>query len=214
MVGRGRVQAALIIAIVVWSAVLFLEGVTLRFADLRPYSIAIAVVLICLYGFDRWLWRIGPLPRLLGRPVLAGTWKGELRSTWVDHETGEVGAPIAAFLLIRQTYDAISLRLVTARSSSRSETAGLLKAADGVPEVLLIYQNVPLPLQREQSPIHYGAMRLAVHGQPPTRLEGAYWTDRETKGQADFTTYSSRAFSDFASATQATTGSGVNPAPN
>lgn len=206
MATRGRVQAIITATVIVWAALLFLQGVDLRLSYLRPYSLAVGIVLILSYAFDKWLWRFPPFPRLLGRPVLAGTWKGELRSNWTDQQTGEAAAPILAFLLISQTYAAISIRLFTAKSFSKSETAQINTSPDGVPEIIMTYQNIPLLHLREQSPLHYGAMRLQMHGRPTTRLEGAYWTDRDTKGEVVFAAHASKAYSDFVGASQAMDG--------
>lgn len=203
MATRGRVQAIITASVIVWAALLFLQGVDLRLSYLRPYSLVVGIVLILSYAFDKWLWRLLPFPRLLGRPVLAGTWKGELRSNWIDQQTGEAADPILVFLLIRQTYAAISIRLFTANSFSKSETAEIHKSPDGVSEIVMTYQNIPLLHLREQSPLHYGAMRLQIHGRPTSRLEGAYWTDRDTKGEVVFTAHVLKAYSDFAAASMA-----------
>lgn len=203
---RGRIQAVIVTTVAVWVALLFLQGVDLRLSYLRPYSLVVSIVLLAFYAFDRWLWQVQPIPRLLGRPVLAGTWKGELRSDWKGEPPGEVIQPILAFLAIRQTYDSLTIRLLTAESFSRSQTAELQRSADGVPEVITTYQNIPELLLRERSPVHFGAMRLEVHGQPGSRLEGYYWTDRDTKGQVVFTGHVSTIYSDFDSARTAMTG--------
>lgn len=200
---RGLVQAAIAIAVAVWAVMLLIQGVDLSFSDLRPYSIAVAVVLLSFLAFDRWCWRIPPLPRLLRRPVLAGTWKGELRSNWVNPTSGEKLAPIPAFLLVHQTYETITLRMFTAESSSTSQTAEINTSPDGVAEVITTYHNVPKLHLQERSRVHYGAMRLDVHGDPPSRLQGAYWTDQGTKGEVAFTEHVSKPYSDFASASQA-----------
>jgi hypothetical protein len=36
---------------------------------------------------------------------------------------------------------------------------------------------------RNRSAMHYGALQLSVAGSPPERIEGQYWTDRDTKGE-------------------------------
>lgn len=206
MVTRGRVQAIVAATVIVWAGLLLLQGVDITFSYLRPYSLVVGVVLILFYVFDKWVWQLPPIARLLKRPVLAGTWKGELRSSWTDRQTGIAAGSAVVFLLIRQTYDSIYLRLTTAESSSQSETADLHMSSDGVPEIVTTYRNSPALHLRRQSPIHYGTMRLEVHGNPPSRLEGAYWTDRETRGEVVFTAHTRRAYSDFTGASQAMPG--------
>lgn len=205
MVGRGRIQAAVILTALVWAALLFFEGAGFGAAYIRPISLVMGLVVASFYCFDRWLWRIKPLPQLLGRPVLAGTWKGELRSNWKD-ESGQTLAPITAFLLVHQTYETMFIRLFTAESSSESQTAVISKAEDGACQVITTYRNEPLLHLRKRSPVHYGAMRLQVRRGSHARLEGSYWTDRETQGEACFTTQTPKRYSDFTSATQGMAG--------
>jgi hypothetical protein len=58
----------------------------------------------------------------------------------------------------------------------------LLRSTDGSFRVAAIYRNEPKVEVRQRSPIHYGGMLLTVQGEPPSRLEGHYWTDRNTRG--------------------------------
>lgn len=87
MFSRIQVQIVLALAVVAWAVMLFVEKVPLKAAYLRPYSVVVTVVVVGMVLFDRWLWRIPPAPRYLRHPVLSGTWKGTLRSNWVDPET-------------------------------------------------------------------------------------------------------------------------------
>lgn len=44
------------------------------------------------------------------------------------------------------------------------------------------YRNTPkLPL-RKTSPEHRGGTVVTIFGEPPVRIEGEYWTSRDTKG--------------------------------
>src|SRR5437660_1094495 len=117
---RAQFQIAIGIAVVVWATILLVEGVALKPSYLKPYSLAVGAVVLCFLSFDRWLWRFRPVARLTHRPVLRGTWKGRLVSTWVDPTTGRVVDPIDVFLVVRQTYSTISMRLVTPESTSVS----------------------------------------------------------------------------------------------
>lgn len=121
--------------------------------------------------------------RLIHRPVLRGTWKGELESTWIDPSNGSRLEPVDVFLAVRQTYSSVSLRMMTTESSSRSLVASMDAPRDDVPRVSSTYQNVPRLLIQNRSRIHHGALMLDVEGVPPNRLTGFYWTDRDTKGE-------------------------------
>jgi hypothetical protein len=120
---RTQVQVVLVIAVIVWAGLLFVEGVTLKPSYLKPFSLTVAVVILILLAFERWLWRIPPVAKALHRPVLRGTWKGQLKSNWIDPRTGQEIEPIDIFLLVRQTYSTVSLRLMTQESTSRSLVA-------------------------------------------------------------------------------------------
>ena len=183
MPSRTQVQIVLVIAVIVWAVLLFLEGVTLKPSYLKPFSITVAVVVLSLLVFERWLWCIRPVARAFHRPVLQGTWKGQLRSTWKDASMGEQIEPIDVFLTVRQTYSAIALRLMTSESVSTSLVASLEAPRDEVATISSTYRNVPRLLVRDRSSIHHGALMLEVTGTPAKLLQGCYWTDRDTKGE-------------------------------
>ena len=162
---------------------LLVQGVPLKASYLQPYSFAVGVVILLLFAFEQWLWRVPPLARLLHCPVLRGTWKGQLQSNWIDPATGHGIPAIELYVVVRQTYSTISLRLMTTESTSRSLVASLEAPHDDVPRLASTYQNIPGLLIQDRSRIHHGALMLEVYGNPANRLGGSYWTDRDTKGQ-------------------------------
>ncbi|WP_370169360.1 hypothetical protein [Bradyrhizobium elkanii] len=59
----------------------------------------------------------------------------------------------------------------------------LIRHADGAYEVIGVYQSDPDILARgTDTEIHYGAFRYRVVGMPPKKMNGHYWTDRNTRG--------------------------------
>jgi SMODS-associating 2TM, beta-strand rich effector domain len=199
MLRRSQIYAAVGIAAVVWAVVLLVQGVALQPSYLKPYSLAVAAVVICFEIFDRWLWRVGPLPTWIGCPALRGSWKGTLRSTWVDPKTGEETEPREVYLVVRQTYSSVATRLLTAESASTSLVCSL-DTASGVTTIQWTYRNTPRLLIQDRSRIHHGAALLDVHGSPPRRLSGFYWTDRDTKGELLFDGHTHELHSDFEAA--------------
>jgi hypothetical protein len=191
-VSRARVYAAVGIAAVVWGAVLLVQGIPVNAAYVRPYSFAVAGVVVAIEVFDRWLWRIGPVPRLARRPLLQGTWKGRLKSNWIDPGTRKGVAPREAYLVVSQTFSTLQTRLLTKESSSASLAGSIDDSGDGLFTVQWTYRNAPNLLLQGRSRIHHGAASL-----PPSRLVGFYWTDRDTKGELEFVTRSDRVHSDF-----------------
>jgi len=197
---RANVYIVVAIAVVVWAALLQWQGVTLKPSYLKPYSWAVAAAVVVFEAFDRWLWRVGPVPRLMGRPLVRGTWQGEFDSTWVDPATGARLGPRPAYLVIGQTYWSITARLLTSESQSRSLVGALSATRDQGATMQWTYVNEPRLRLQADSRIHHGAVMLDVHGCPPSRLTGCYWTDRDTKGELSFDGHSSRLHSDFAGA--------------
>ncbi len=130
---------------------------------------------------------------------MRGTWKGFVNSTWVDPATGEQIAARDAFLIVRQTYSTI-ITLLTSESASTSLVASLdAKRGTGAAAQWLFINTPRLPLQRG-SRIHHGAAMLEIHGTPPNRLTGCYWTDRDSKGELDFRIRSPALHTDFQAA--------------
>ena len=197
MTSRFQAQVIIGIAVLVWALMLLTEGVTLKASYLQPYSLAVGVVILLLFAFDHWLWRIPLLARVLHCPLLRGTWRGQLRSTWKDSTTSQGIEPIDVFLVVRQTYSTISQRLMTKESSSRSLVASLEVSRDEVPTLSSMYQNVPDLLKQGRSRIHHGALMLEVQGNPANRLKGYYWTDRDTKGEVSLDARSKKVYTSF-----------------
>src|SRR5258708_10289638 len=83
---------------------------------------ATSVVTLFLLAFDRWLWRYVPFRWLTTRPVLHGTWKAELRTTYGER-ADEI---IESYLVIRQTYSRICIDMLFDRSNSRSMSGDLV----------------------------------------------------------------------------------------
>ena len=188
---RTHIAAILIVAAAVWAVGLAVSGVELTAEFARPFSLATGAVVLVVALFDLWLWR---LPLLKGwfvqRPVVRGTWAIRLTSNWTGESQNPALDSIEAYLIIRQTYFMISLRLVTEESSSRMLGTELVRMPDGVYTVAGVYLNESRVAVRERSPIHYGGLILHVRGDPADGLDGGYWTDRLTRGEIHSTAYS------------------------
>ena len=63
-----------------------------------------------------------------------------------------------------------------------------------------VYRNEPRFEVRDKSPIHYGAVWLKVIDEPPKKVIGHYWTDRESAGEMELTDQQSQKFQTFQSA--------------
>ena len=159
---------------------LLLAGVPVTAAWFKPFSIVVGALVLVLSVADKWLWRIRWLrPWLFNMPDLNGTWKVAIRPTAPESSPQKVGA----YMVIRQTFSTISLRLLTAESHSETLSAHMVRRDDGTYGLAAVYRNTTRLQVRERSPLHHGALVLHVHGDPPDSLAGQYWTDRLSQGE-------------------------------
>jgi len=165
-----------------WSLVLLGAGIHLTSGWARVTSALPLVIVVAFAIFDNWLWRLEPIRRVTGRPLLAGTWAGELTSMQIKDGKEAVLEPIPIYLSIRQSFLSIGVCLLSAESKSRSIAAILERNGAHDYTVYYHYTNVPGMKVRDRSPIHAGGSRIQVTGVSPSRLEGEYWTDRRTRG--------------------------------
>ncbi len=198
MLSRLHLSAILLVAAALWGGMLVFEGVAVSGTWFRPFSTVVGVVLLLLVAFDLWAWRLRFLQGwFVPRPDLRGTWRVDLHSDWKDPATNQVVGPIAAYLVVRQTFSTLTLRMLTPESSSELVAAEITKAVDGTYRLAAVYRNEPKLSVRDRSPIHYGAIVLDVQGDPVTDLVGHYWTDRSTRGQLKTIAREARLFSSF-----------------
>jgi hypothetical protein len=186
-------------------AALVVEGVKDPWSVFKPTGFVITIMGFGLVVFDKWLWSLRILHGwFVSRPYIKGTWKGQLISKFVDPKTGLTAPPIEVYLVIRQKYFTIHMRLLTKESMSETLAMEIPKAADGVYTIGSVYLNTPHQVHREESPIHHGAMIIHVEGDPVEKLRGEYWTDRLTRGQVLFMAKSEAIYFDFDAATKGT----------
>lgn len=184
MLSRLHLSSILVVAAALWGVILVVEGVAVSGAWLRPFSIVVGALMLLLAVFDLWAWRFRILHGwFVPRPDLRGTWRVELQSDWKDPVTDAVIGPIVAYLVVRQTFSTLSIRMLTAESASELVAAEINKAGDGTYRLAAVYRNEPKLSVRERSPIHYGALVLDVQGDPVKDLAGYYWTDRNSRGE-------------------------------
>ena len=133
-------------------------------------------------------------------PDLNGTWKVVIHPTAPEPPHDEV----MAYMVIRQTFSTVSLRLFTAESHSETLSARVVRCDDGTCNVAAVYRNTPSLRVRERSPLHHGALLLNVQGDPPESLAGQYWTDRLSQGELVLSARSSALAHSFDQATKLT----------
>lgn len=185
------------VVLIVFVAGTWMQDGTLNLGWLKFFSIAVLVASLVLMLWDLWLWRL-PLVQLIPSVPrhVGGTWKGTLTTFWEDPQTGKRPAPKSVYLVIRQTATSTSVKLLTNESRSAS-TLAAVSALDGTIELTYLYLNRPDARYEDRSRMHHGSTALVVSGEPPRRLKGRYWTDRDTKGEMDFTERQGKVVDDF-----------------
>ena len=122
MAAQRYIKAIIYTAVVAWTVVLYLNHEAIKSPWLHDLPTVITVVLYVVIAFDLWLWKLPFLHDwFVKRPVIDGTWKVELRSNWKDLAArGETFAPIEGYMVVRQTFSTLSMRLLTAESQIRT----------------------------------------------------------------------------------------------
>lgn len=201
MITDIQLSTLVFIAAIIWGILLAIKGTPLTKGLFEPFSNVTGVLVLILAFFDKWAWHWKIFyPWLVSTPYLEGTWKGKVKSNWINPETEKSSGTIEAYLVVRQRFSTINASLITRESKSELLTGELIKNSDETWQFVGAYRNMPKLLIRDRSPIHYGAIMLQVKGQPPTGLEGQYWTDRNTQGEIVFTEFSKKKFYDYKSA--------------
>lgn len=164
-----------------------------------PIGAAGAAAGLFVLAFDHWIWRIPNIGRGLSkRPDMRGTWRGRLASNWVNPETGQrIDPDPEVYLVIRQTFWSVTANLITKESKSCSTTATIEDDGCGQYQFVAQYRNTPRASVRERSEVHHGSFKLDIGGEPVDRLEGYYWTDRNTMGELEFDRRSGKAVDSF-----------------
>lgn len=200
-VGDLRTWTIVSTAGVIWLALVVVGAVSGKPEQFRTISDIVPVLLITTAFFERWIWRWAFLPRVVSVPVLHGTWKGELESLWRDSRTGETPQKKTVYLTVDQTMTSICVRLLSDESASDQVAGSLMRPPSGPRVLSAVYVNTPTVSRRDASPMHYGGLVLRVVGTfPVRRLEGEYWTDRQSRGALVFEGRSSKAADSFADA--------------
>ncbi len=171
-------QLNLIVAIVfvVWVLSLVATGTRVDPSFFKPFSLVTATLGAALAFFDRiaWHWRVWRR-WLVRRPYLRGTWRASLQP--------QGGPPIHGFMVVRQTFTSLTLRLLTAESASVTVSAAFVNEPDGTLLLAAVYRADPRLAVRDRSAIHSGAFLIPVSADCPMQLAGHYWTDRLSRGE-------------------------------
>lgn len=169
--------------------VLFLSTQNLDSIDfnkaLTHISTTISINIVIWLLFIKWGWKCKVFyPWLVPFPDLSGDWSGTIKSNWKEKEL----EPIPTEVSITQTFFNIQVRIKTGESRSYSIGASFdIDKERGFQQLFYSYLNTPKPGVRERSEIHYGSTLLNFEGFNVTKMDGEYWTSRETTGEIELT---------------------------
>lgn len=146
-------------------------------------TISINIVIWLLFIKWGWKWKVF-YPWLVPFPDLSGDWSGTIKSNWKEKKL----EPIPTEVSITQTFFNIQVRIKTGESRSYSIGASFdIDKERGFQQLFYSYLNTPKPGVRERSEIHYGSTLLNFEGFNVTKMDGEYWTSRETTGEIELT---------------------------
>lgn len=186
MLTRLHISSFIGLTIVVWLIALWFQGMPVLSSDfIKPFGTVVGAITLFVTIFHKYLWSWKGLRGwYVKRPDLRGTWKVELKSSWVNSETGNMIDPIYGYAVIRQSLTSLSCRLMTQESRSVLIAHSIDQQEDeDLYKLVGVYRNEPeIELQGVRSEIHHGSFALDIHGNPVYELSGHYWTDRGTKG--------------------------------
>lgn len=206
---RIKITAYAILGI--YALVLFALNIHLPSLASRLLGLLPLVILGAFAVYDSWLWRRGPLLRAAKQPVLIGTWAGTLTSYRRDNAGKPMTSQHDVIVVIRQTLTSLSIVMMTEQSRSRSSIAQVSVPDPGDFVIQYQYQNDPRMQYRDVSQIHSGGAEMRAGGLRPDRLDGEYWTARESRGTFDLQWVDSALATSFADGMRMAAKSGGTP---
>ncbi|MCK5539023.1 MAG: hypothetical protein KAI79_19525 [Bacteroidales bacterium] len=155
----------------------------------KPIPTIVTIDVIFSAIFIKWLWKCKFLNNwLVPFPNLNGTWKGTIKSTWVNPDTGERLDPIPAILTIKQSFSSISCIIRTEELTSRSFSSDfVINDEEQILKLVYSYECNTKKTIQDRNTRHVGTASVDIIGNNnKLELEGEYWTDRKTTGNIVF----------------------------
>jgi len=144
-------------------------------------STAISINIVIWLVFIKWAWKWKMFyPWLVPFPNLSGEWVGTIKTNWKEKEL----YPIPTEVTIHQTFFNTQIKVKTGESRSHSIGANFdIDKERGYHQIFYSYLNTPKSSVRDKSEIHYGSTKLEFEGYDIQKMEGEYWTSRQTTGE-------------------------------
>lgn len=200
-----RIQTKIIIGIAagIWFLVALLTDQAVETVALKTISLAGTVVTILFLLYDRFIWKWKVVRAITGKPSVAGTWRGVLRSDYVRPGETHAVQPIPTVIRVKQTNSTLLATLFTGESESVTEQGKLIKEDDDRWRMSWIYHNTPRQAVQHRSDEHRGVCDVYLSGKNGETLTGRYFTGRKTTGEIELTEWSKLSYGDAKSALSA-----------
>jgi hypothetical protein len=127
------------------------------------------LLLLFFYIFNNWLWKIPPLTKLFGIPLISGRYLGKLESSYAENNMHNI------VIEIKQTLTRIKICLFAEKSRSVSLICSLFKNELGAWSLYYIYKNKTRAMGNDvDMNDHEGVAVIDIHGK---KLNGYYFND-------------------------------------
>src|SRR6266513_608113 len=140
---NAQIKIAVFLSVFLLVVVLYLQGQSIIKPSFNAVSWSATIVVFALLIWDKWVWRWKFLYPLSKMPDVRGTLKAELNSFWVDPKTNQMHGKIQVFIVVRQTFSKLDIRLFSAESTSVSLSANVTTDDEGVHTIATTYLNMP-----------------------------------------------------------------------
>ncbi|CAC9603213.1 hypothetical protein [uncultured Gammaproteobacteria bacterium] len=158
------------------------------FEYLKFISIIATLDSLLIFLFVKYFWKFKYFyNKLVPFPNLNGTWRGKIKSTWIDTDTGKNLDSIPVILTIKQSFISISCVMRTAEMTSHSFSSGfIIKNEEQILKLVYSYDSNPKATIKERSARHFGTISFnIIINNKKIELDGEYWTARKTTGNVE-----------------------------
>lgn len=166
----------------------------------RWVSAAATGVVLVLLVYEKWAWR-WPLIRLAaewaGRPVIHGTWKGELH---YERDAKDEPGSIPIYVAVVQTFSTVRVRSYVSTSESYSLVAVIERPVPTQRQLVFAYRSEAPHAERDSNRPHDGTCILSIVGIPVEEMIGSYYTDRLRRGSITLAEHCGRLAESFGQA--------------
>ena len=197
MPSSGWARITIAFAAIVSSVIVVASGGSVSLNLAKAVASASSVVILALLAFDHILWRLQGFRHLHSRPVLHGTWKTELHTSY----EGRKDEVINCYLVIDQTFSRICARMLFDRSRSGSMNGDIVRE-NGRCVLYYVFRSHKNALEPATNPTSRGAADLTIATTPSLQLEGDYWMEVGTKGTMRTIGYTTTRYDTYTGASQ------------